>query len=93
MLLYCLNKANECNFKIMPIIIDRASTNAKVAKKLIYELNTEMEENKVCIVETKLCTSFICNGKRYFILFYIIHIIKNIRKILFTKEMNFTTSN
>ena len=76
MLTHCLNKANECNYEIIPIIMDGASVNVKVAKKLLRPLNAEMEGNKVCVAEIKLCTSFIHNGKTYFILFCIVHIIK-----------------
>ena len=69
--------------------MDRASTNTKVAKKLLCKLNAEMEGNKVRIAETKLHESLICNRKIYFILFCIIHIIKNIRNTLFRKENEF----
>ena len=71
-LLYYLDKANKYNYEIISIIIDRVSINAKVAKKLLYQLNMEMEGNKVCIAETKLYTGFIHNRKINFLLFYII---------------------
>ena len=89
MLLYYLDKDTEYNYEIIPIIMVRASVNTKMAKNLLYQLNIETEGNKVCIGEIKLCTSFICHEKIYFVLFYIIYIIKNIRNTLIRKGNEF----
>ena len=69
--------------------MDRASTNVKVARMLLKELSVKIAGKATPIVELKLETSFIHNGKVHFVLFCIVHLIKNIRNALFRKGNDF----
>ena len=56
-------KAAELNYETPPIIMDGASVNVKVAKKILRQLNTEFDGEKVSIAELKLHSSFTHKGK------------------------------
>ena len=59
--------------------MDVEYVNVKESKNLLRQLNTEVDGKKLSIAELKLCIIFTHNDKLYFILFRIIHMVKNIR--------------
>ena len=78
---------------MVPIIFDGASTNVKVAKKLLKLLNENEEGKFVSAAELKLQTSFKHGGQTYFVVFCIIHIIKTHKILCSKKEMIFIVPN
>ena len=84
-----LDKASECNVEIIPIVMDGASTNVKVARMLLKETSQNLNGKPTPIVSLKLETSFVHNDKIYFMLFFIAHLIKKIRNALFKKVNDF----
>ena len=69
--------------------MDRTSTNVKVSQHLMKELSERTDGKLTHISELRLETSFVHEVKRYFILFYIVYIIKNIRNALFRNVNHF----
>ena len=88
-ILSCLDKANEAGYTIIPTMFDGTSTNVKTVKKLLKEIGSINLDHCKTIPELKLETYFIHNGSKYFVLFCIVHIIKNIRNALFRMKNEF----
>ena len=78
----CLDKANEAGYAIIPIMFDGASTHVKTVKKLLKEIRSINAEYSNTMPELKLETYFLHDGKKYFVLFCMVHTIKNIRNAL-----------
>lgn len=75
----CLDKASECNFDIVPIIMDYHATNVKVMKKLLYLTNPMTNEMPTLVARMKFETSFTCNNNEHFIIFCVPHMLKSFR--------------
>ena len=88
-LLSSLDKANEAGYTIMPTMFDGASTNVKTVKKKLKEIGSKNLDHCNPIPELKLETHFLHNGNKYFISFCIVHIVKNIRNVLFRMKNDF----
>ena len=58
-LLSSLDKAARCGFEMLPITMDGASTNVKVARMLLKELSVKVAGKATPTVQLKLKTSFI----------------------------------
>ena len=69
--------------------MDGTSVNAKVTRMTLQELSVKTMGKATPMAELKLVTSFVCNGKMIFLLFCIIHFIKNIRNALLHKGNDF----
>lgn len=86
----CLDKAIECGYKILPIILDRASTNAKVLRITNKALNPATNCNPTPNVQLQLETSFARKCQKYFTLFCVPHMAKTLRNALFAKGNYFS---
>lgn len=87
-LISCLSKAKECGYEVLPIIFDGASTNMKVVKELLKQVNEKNEEPS-SIAELKLKINFQYENRSYYVMLCIVHIIKNIRNALVKKQNDF----
>ena len=72
----CLEKADRTGFEILPIIMDGASVNVKVARMLLDELSEKVHGKSTPIPELKLKSNFTRNRKVHFVLFCMVYLIK-----------------
>ena len=87
-LLECLNKSDHCGCEVVPIILDGAPVNSKLARDLLQSVNPNDDAKNMKVPELKLKPYFVHNGKKRFILFCLVHIIKCMRNSL-CKKNNF----
>jgi len=86
LMLKCLDKATECNFEIVPIIMDCHATNVKVMKKVLILTNPVMNNAPTPVARMKFETSFMHNNNERFIMFCVPHMLKSFRNGLFSSN-------
>lgn len=87
-LLEHLNKSDHCGCQAVPIILDGAPVNSKLARDLLQSACPNNDTKNMKVPELKLKPYFVRNRKKRFILFCLVHIIKSIRNSL-CKKNNF----
>jgi len=85
--LQSIDKAEAAGFEIVPICINGAGKNCKVAKTLLPPAPNSLQST--CSVSLKLQTFFEYKNNIYFMLFCTPHIIKCIRNNLIRKDNYF----
>ena len=84
-LLELLNKIDNCDYEIVPIILDGAPVKIKLARNLRPFENPNDDMNKMKLAGLKLKLHFAHNGKKRFILFCSVHVVKCMRNCLCKK--------
>ena len=86
-LLEYLNKSNHCGYEIVTIILDGTLVNSKLARNLLSSENPNDDVIRMELAELKVKPHFAYNGKKRFILFCLVHVIKCMRNSLFKKKL------
>ena len=85
----CLDKAKISDYVVVNIVIDGAATNLKVLKDVLKSTIDTDEENKLPDAALKFEPYFMHNDKKYFVIFFLPHIVKCVRNIFIKKDNYF----